>query len=284
MRKYYLFLILIVLASCIKDEFKTDPSACFNYSPDTLLLTGDTIAFSNCSENANSYLWDFGDGYTSYDEFPKHSYKNIGNYEVLLSATKGNLVDVISQSIRIQDQIFIDLHEKGVTVYNGGTGFGLDLDNDRIADIYFGGYSGHGSWSGSNTYISMGSSNGYEIFTSEGIESTMKWNGKDSIYTYKSITIPKLFKLNDTVRFYDDCTYSGIDLVSYHRELIYTPGDVIESSDWINPDYNYMAFRKKTNNGTDLIWLKVKVPSYGLIILSSYKYFKNKDKIVIETN
>lgn len=48
-----------------------------------------TVAFTNISENASSYSWDFGDGQTSTDESPSHTYNADGKYEVTLVATEG---------------------------------------------------------------------------------------------------------------------------------------------------------------------------------------------------
>lgn len=46
-----------------------------------------TVAFNNLTANANSYLWDFGDGSTSTLEHPVHSYSSSGNYNVSLTAS-----------------------------------------------------------------------------------------------------------------------------------------------------------------------------------------------------
>jgi PKD repeat protein len=42
--------------------------------------------FQNNSQNATAYLWDFGDGTTSDEENPTHSYADFGNYMVTLTA------------------------------------------------------------------------------------------------------------------------------------------------------------------------------------------------------
>lgn len=62
----------------------------------------DTVHFQNYSENANDYLWDFGDGITSINENPVHYYENSGAYEVSLVSTDGmckrdtviNIIDI----------------------------------------------------------------------------------------------------------------------------------------------------------------------------------------------
>lgn len=47
---------------------------------------GAPIAFSNTSLNATSYIWDFGDGSTSYDKNPSHTWSSPGVYTIKLIA------------------------------------------------------------------------------------------------------------------------------------------------------------------------------------------------------
>ncbi|MEZ4932066.1 MAG: PKD domain-containing protein [Saprospiraceae bacterium] len=46
-----------------------------------------TISFSNTTTNGISYEWDFGDGNSSTDENPVHTYSAAGQYDVTLRAT-----------------------------------------------------------------------------------------------------------------------------------------------------------------------------------------------------
>jgi Zn-dependent metalloprotease len=46
-----------------------------------------TVQFTNHSINATSYLWNFGDGTTSTDTNPTHTYSAVGNYTVSLIST-----------------------------------------------------------------------------------------------------------------------------------------------------------------------------------------------------
>lgn len=48
-----------------------------------------TVNFTNSSTNANSYIWDFGDGTTSTLQSPSHTYNSLGNYTVILTANGG---------------------------------------------------------------------------------------------------------------------------------------------------------------------------------------------------
>ena len=53
----------------------------------TSSINGQSISFSNTTTNANSYSWDFGDGNTSTDFEPSHTYNADGTYTVAMTAT-----------------------------------------------------------------------------------------------------------------------------------------------------------------------------------------------------
>lgn len=54
-----------------------------------------SMNFINNTGNGLTYLWDFGDGSTSTEENPSHSYAAIGNYDVRLIATNVNGSDTL---------------------------------------------------------------------------------------------------------------------------------------------------------------------------------------------
>ena len=72
---------VIVAASCTRQ-----PKPDFSYSPADNPEAGDTIQFTNETENATSYNWDFGDGQISMEENPYVIYQNIGEVTVTLYA------------------------------------------------------------------------------------------------------------------------------------------------------------------------------------------------------
>jgi len=92
---FILPLLVVAFISCKEDpETKQNLTACFDYSPKTDLNNGIELTFTNCSQNAVSYLWDFGDGTTSTIIEPKHIFSNGGSYKVILLAQDHELVDV----------------------------------------------------------------------------------------------------------------------------------------------------------------------------------------------
>ncbi|QSE96430.1 immunoglobulin-like domain-containing protein [Fulvivirga lutea] len=77
------FAIIILFAGCgDEDENLPQVIAGFNFE---LNENSGTVTFENTSENADSYLWDFGDETTSTDEEPTKTYGN-GTYIVNLTA------------------------------------------------------------------------------------------------------------------------------------------------------------------------------------------------------
>ncbi|MEX2594231.1 MAG: PKD domain-containing protein [Anditalea sp.] len=81
---------LTVFFSCTDEEDPTDiqnnpPEACFNVEP-VEGKVGDEFKFTNCSQNASLYAWDFGDGTLSTKKDPAQTYQESGTYEVTLLA------------------------------------------------------------------------------------------------------------------------------------------------------------------------------------------------------
>lgn len=96
---------IVMINACNGDEPEPadDPIASFQYdvSADDFL----TIEFTNYSQNAVSYAWDFGDGNTSTEESPSHTYAAAGTYTVVLTATgaEGTNPASKSETITISD-------------------------------------------------------------------------------------------------------------------------------------------------------------------------------------
>ncbi|AHM62255.1 PKD domain-containing protein [Flammeovirgaceae bacterium 311] len=64
------------------DDPEPEPTASFTYEADNREVT-----FTNTSTNATSYQWDFGDGNTSTEQSPVHTYDEYGTYTVRMTAT-----------------------------------------------------------------------------------------------------------------------------------------------------------------------------------------------------
>jgi PKD repeat protein len=72
------------------------PTAAFSYE-----INGNTVVFSNLSQNANSFYWDFGDGNYSYEINPTHTFINNSFFTVSLIVTNDCGSDTISEIINL---------------------------------------------------------------------------------------------------------------------------------------------------------------------------------------
>ena len=64
-------------------------------------ITNGQVSFSNGSSNALSYLWNFGDGISSTENNPVHTYQTSGTYTVSLTALNDCGVSVLSQEVTV---------------------------------------------------------------------------------------------------------------------------------------------------------------------------------------
>jgi gliding motility-associated-like protein len=48
-----------------------------------------TVDFQDLTQNSTAWFWDFGDGTTSTEQNPKHTYNQLGQYDITLTATFG---------------------------------------------------------------------------------------------------------------------------------------------------------------------------------------------------
>lgn len=102
-----LLISMIVFTSCDNTD-TLNVSACYTYSPESDLQTGDTVYFSNCSENAVNFTWDFGDGTTSTEAEPYHVFDAPGIFDVTLTAINENVSNIVTKQINVDaDLAFI---------------------------------------------------------------------------------------------------------------------------------------------------------------------------------
>lgn len=80
------------------------PNAAFIANPNPATVGSGAITFINQSTGANSFMWDFGDGTTSTEQFPAHTFGSVGEYVVWLFAENAwGCRDSFSMTIIIND-------------------------------------------------------------------------------------------------------------------------------------------------------------------------------------
>jgi PKD repeat protein len=82
-RLFLLFCTFCALTGCRKESENKVNADFLVYDP--LLTVGENVALKNLSDSISTYyLWDFGDGFSSNNACPFHSYDKPGNYTIKL--------------------------------------------------------------------------------------------------------------------------------------------------------------------------------------------------------
>ena len=78
----------VIITSCRKDP-EPEPTAAViaSFQYEVSETNWAEVTFTNYSVNATSHAWDFGDGNTSTETNPTHTFAEGGEYEVTLTAT-----------------------------------------------------------------------------------------------------------------------------------------------------------------------------------------------------
>jgi len=102
-----IIIALLILVGCKHDKYNFDdlgePVKSFYTVSTEELLIKQAIVFSNASENADSYFWDFGDGTTSTEKNPSKVYQEAGAYTVKLRAIGAGGTGNYAKSLVIVD-------------------------------------------------------------------------------------------------------------------------------------------------------------------------------------
>lgn len=115
---YYFYNLEVDVIGCTSEpaEIVTEVLGSANYTYD---VDGLVVNFSDLSTGANSWNWDFGDGNTSTESDPEHTYQQPGAYTVTLT-TNGTCEytqEIVIVSVGIED----DLNEQIVLSPNPAT-------------------------------------------------------------------------------------------------------------------------------------------------------------------
>ncbi len=97
------FLFIAFIIGCGDDSNGNSEDLRANFQFEVDASNALTIKFTNFSQNANSYSWDFGDGNSSTEESPTHTYAAGGTYDVVLTASNGSDSDDALQSVTVMD-------------------------------------------------------------------------------------------------------------------------------------------------------------------------------------
>lgn len=82
MKTIKIFIIVLLGSALITATSCKKQVEAFISADKTVVTVDETVKFTNTSINASSYEWDFGDGKTSTEQSPSHSWSSVGTYIV----------------------------------------------------------------------------------------------------------------------------------------------------------------------------------------------------------
>ncbi len=140
MKKHLLYLLLtplVFLYSCSGDDVEIpalDPQ--FQTDPE-FVEVALPVMFDNLTTNANSYSWDFGDGNTSTEVSPTHTFEEPGTYEVTLTATAVDGQEVVyTENVSVLQRVLTAYLISALPLDNDGTPWDPDAPTDSsYADV-----------------------------------------------------------------------------------------------------------------------------------------------------
>lgn len=92
----YSLVLILALTSCRKQR----PVACF-VLPTEVVEVNEPVTFKDCSEKANGYEWDFGDGNFSDQPSPEHTFTWEADFQIKLKVTGENGSDELVRFLNV---------------------------------------------------------------------------------------------------------------------------------------------------------------------------------------
>ncbi|MCX7836051.1 MAG: PKD domain-containing protein [bacterium] len=141
------FIFILIVIGCNNTSENSNPLAPQNtdapiasFSINGTMVTPATLTLTNTSLNADSYLWNFGDGRTSNIHSPTVTYTTMGQYTITLTAiqTSTNRSNIANRSVFIEPgSVYLSrftIHQIPFTD-NQGSGWDLTTGPDVFCEL-----------------------------------------------------------------------------------------------------------------------------------------------------
>lgn len=136
-----LAILLLILNNCNEDKIEPLPViSSFSFNDDTLSIlkigTSDEFKVTGKIMNAESFIWDFGDGRTSTDTSVLLSYPESGIYTINLTATNSDgLTSSSAKKVIVLDRVLRKIVINNIQWDSTDVSFGWPSSNK--VDVYF---------------------------------------------------------------------------------------------------------------------------------------------------
>ena len=277
-------ILFLAGAAALVSSCKKDPSACFDFFPATELKTGDTVTFTNCSDNADSYLWEFADGTTSTEANPTHVFTATGSFSVTLTVTNDKSSEKIS---KVLDLSIVGLNNKVLfTNYWAGVRsepYNFDLDNNGTTDVIMSQTSSFGS-SGQRHYTKLEVSGDFSILYDTVV--TIRDCSIDTFSDTVSVNVPPRISSSSNIL----PEVSLFTKEPIYLEYISGPGSssspcvpsrvVVDQLIDMNNDL-YAVLKKENAEGLFIGWIQLRVVESGKIVLKAFKPMTKRENLIL---
>lgn len=131
--------LVVLLVRCSDDNFKIPsevkegpkPVASFAYEADDLV-----VIFNNTSTDVESYYWDFGDGTSSTEASPTHTFSSAGTYTVTLKVnSSAGYSSQVEESLSVAGKASAFYQYTAQSFREGGFGRVIDFDATSSANV-----------------------------------------------------------------------------------------------------------------------------------------------------
>ncbi len=107
-----------------------------SFEADSLACVGIPVTFQNTSDSQpGSWYWDFGNGNTSTDAAPEHTFHSPGAYEVMLVKTGNPCADTFYRPIIVDDTVSVFFTVSGDSVCTGDVIRFIPVSDERITSL-----------------------------------------------------------------------------------------------------------------------------------------------------
>ena len=166
--------------SCFTDVTNADlicvspaPNASFFANPNTLVINNQLVTFQNTSSNAESFLWDFGDGTSSNQTNPETNINIINEYQTI------TLTAVSIDGCESMASLVLEMPENDLYVPNSFTP-DADEHNQSWGPVFLSGFDKY------NFQVLVFNRWGEIVW--ESLDANGRWDGK---YSNKQLTCPE---------------------------------------------------------------------------------------------
>lgn len=179
----------------------------------------------------------------------------------------------------------VSLNNKQIPINNT---FDIDVDKDSINDIEFYAYY-HTGMSHDNNELMITPLNGYEIlkdsskisYTGRGVGVSASIPNIRNFDSTLNVSIPKIYLRGDYINKTDSVINQSI-FICYAWSANYDGHMEWKNREWIKDEERYIGFRKKTENGYKIGWIKLKVLDYSKAYLLGYKIPVETENLLIQ--